>query len=410
MDPLNKEKKESRKHLIPIIIFVIFIGITIIIGFFVRELNSKQNQIKFENEVDIIHQDILTHLTIYSTALFGGRGLFEASQYVDRDEWRLYVESLKIKDTLPGIQGIGYSEFVWPENFDQYIADIRDQGFPDFTIRPEGLRDVYSSITYLEPFDVRNQQAFGFDMYQNPIRRTAMDYARDNNTPSLSGRVTLVQEIDEDVQAGFLMYVPLYAKDSKRETLQERQQEIVGFVYSAFRMNNFMKSIASLDRFDIHVMIYDGVDINLSDKDKMYDNDLDYPYQESVVNLKRELDFGGNMWTVYYSANTSSNNQLATIIFIGGALVSFLLSFLSYTLVNRKDQALKLAQGMTDDLRKRTNENEIIAKKLEDSNLTLKDNEKKLQEKVNEYERLNKLMVDRELKMVELKNNSKSKE
>ena len=43
----------------------------------------------------------------------------------------------------------------------------------------------------LEPFDARNRQAFGYDMYSQVTRRTAMDRARDTGDVAISGKVTL---------------------------------------------------------------------------------------------------------------------------------------------------------------------------------------------------------------------------
>ena len=120
---------------------------------------------------------------------------------------------------IPGIQGMGYALFVAPEEKEAHIESVRAEGFPEYTIRPEGEREMYTSIIYLEPFDERNRQAFGYDMFSNDVRRTAMEQARDTGQPKMTGRITLVQEIDEDVQAGFLIYVPYYRNGTTNETI-----------------------------------------------------------------------------------------------------------------------------------------------------------------------------------------------
>ena len=82
---------------------------------------------------------------------------------------------------------------------------MRAAGFPDYRIYPEGVRDLYSSIVYLEPFSGRNLRAFGYDMYSEPVRRAAMERARDTGEAAISAMVTLVQETDINVQPGFLV-------------------------------------------------------------------------------------------------------------------------------------------------------------------------------------------------------------
>ena len=63
-------------------------------------------------------------------------------------------------------------------------------------------------------------------MHSEPVRRKAMEQARDNDVAALSGKVLLVQETDEDLQAGTLMYVPVYNKEKPVSTLAERREAL----------------------------------------------------------------------------------------------------------------------------------------------------------------------------------------
>jgi CHASE1-domain containing sensor protein len=54
--------------------------------------------------------------------------------------------------------------------------------------------------------------------------------ARDTDAAALSGKVVLVQETDKEVQAGTLMYVPLYRKGMPIETIEQRRAAIYGWV------------------------------------------------------------------------------------------------------------------------------------------------------------------------------------
>ena len=63
-----------------------------------------------------------------------------------------------------------------------------------------GKRSVYTSIIYLEPFNKRNQRAFGYDMYSEPVRREAMDKARDENIATIAAKIILVQETGKEVR------------------------------------------------------------------------------------------------------------------------------------------------------------------------------------------------------------------
>jgi CHASE1-domain containing sensor protein len=57
-------------------------------------------------------------------------------------------------------------------------------------------------------------------MYSETVRRAALNKATEENKTIISGRVKLVQETDQDVQAGFLMYMPIYRLHSKHDNIK----------------------------------------------------------------------------------------------------------------------------------------------------------------------------------------------
>lgn len=60
------------------------------------------------------------------------------------------------------MQALGYSLMLSPDEVAAHVSKIRQEGFPEYEIRPAGLeREQYSTILYIEPFDWRNQRAFG---------------------------------------------------------------------------------------------------------------------------------------------------------------------------------------------------------------------------------------------------------
>lgn len=406
----SSRKRKAIVYFISFGVLLFFVILTIVAWGLLRKSIDQQTQSEFENEVNQIHEAIENRLEIYINAINSGRGLFEASNSVERDEWKNYVDSLGLQSNFPGIQGLGYSVVVQPEDLEKHIAEIRSQGFPDFTVRPEGDREVYTSIVFLEPFDVRNRQAFGFDMFQEPTRRTAMVYARDTGQASLSGKVILVQEIDEDVQAGFLIYTPFYKRGSQHSTIETRRENILGYIYSPFRMDNFMRGIFSVEQLGMDVEIYDGDHANFLDEDKMYDARPDHIFNmNDRFSTVKKLEIAGHSWTIRYSAINDFRfdffrKSAPSIILVGGIILSILLFFVMYMLNTRRERAMLLADKITDDLRKRTKENETINQQLESLNQNLKEKSVELQEKVKEVEEVNKHLIGREMRMIELKN------
>src|SRR5690606_4215524 len=117
---------------------------------------------------------------------------------------------------------------------------------------------------YLEPLTDLNKAAIGYDMYTEPVRRIAMDFARDNGLPALSGKVTLVQEIYDDKQPGFLMYLPLYKPGTVSLTAEQRKNNLTGYVYMPFRAYDFFKTIYENKAKEVNVVysIYNGNEVN----------------------------------------------------------------------------------------------------------------------------------------------------
>ena len=184
---------------------------------------KERAEVKFEDETSETIEDILERLNQYEQALTSGVALFQSSNNVTRDEWKKFTTAMNIGERYPGFQGVGFAKILQPGEINEHISEIKREGFPDYKVWPEYTRSIYTSIIYLEPFDWRNQRAFGYDMSTNETRWKAMKRAGETGLTSITGKVTLVQETDSDIQAGFLMYVPLYRNDTPAETIEERR-------------------------------------------------------------------------------------------------------------------------------------------------------------------------------------------
>jgi CHASE1-domain containing sensor protein len=163
---------------------------------------------------------IKRRMTLYEQVLYGTNPLFNASSAVTRNEFKQYVATLNLTNNFPGIQGVGFSQIVPPTEVNDHIEAIQNEGFPNYTLWPQGQRDIYTAIIYLEPFDYRNRRAFGYDMFSEPSRRDAMQRAIDTGQTQLTDKIKLVQETGENDQAGFLIYLPVYSKGNPTHTIE----------------------------------------------------------------------------------------------------------------------------------------------------------------------------------------------
>ncbi len=230
--PLSEDiHSPEYKKILPWAVLMILIVLSLMLWQFYEDTFQKRDKEKFNEAIHEITHEITDQMDKYKMILQGGAGVFASSErVVSREGWKAYYEYRRISTLYPGIQGIGFSRVIRPGELMQHIREIRSEGFPDYMVRPTGDRVIYTAIVFLEPFNQMNQRAFGFDMFSEPVRRAAMEKARDTGDVSMSGKVTLVQEEGQDVQSGFLIYVPIYDRKMPLNSDEERRNSIYGYV------------------------------------------------------------------------------------------------------------------------------------------------------------------------------------
>ncbi|MEX2258004.1 MAG: CHASE domain-containing protein [Woeseia sp.] len=311
----------------------------------------REASLRFDSEIGAVRADLADRLRAYEQILRGGVSLHHTLQTVTRENWRDYVENLEISESYPGLQGIGFSQVIAPGDVDAHVLAVRAEGFPEYSVWPDGEREIYTSIVYLEPFDWRNQRAFGYDMFQEPVRRLAMERARDTGLASLSGRVSLVQETNEAVQAGFLIFLPVYRTPTPSDAL-ERRRQLVGYVYSPFRMNDFMRGFMGDRGRSVALEIFDGSTV--SEDGIMYDSTA--PGRPDVVDepssTVEAIDLNGHTWTLRFSAlpALAADRSKPVIVLAGGLVVSFLLWGIVASLARQRTQAAAANERLRLDI------------------------------------------------------------
>ena len=343
--------------LAPFMVFSVCMVVTLLIWGVVRQSALKELQNEFDDEVQIIHTRLNERLDNYRDILRGTAGLFAASRSVKREEFFAYVDSLGLEQAYPGIQGVGFSLLIPVREKTRRIEAMRKEGFPQFTIRPEGVRDPYSAIIYLEPFDWRNQRAFGYDMYSDPIRREAMERARDGDVEALSAKVVLVQETGAEIQNGCLLYRPVYRTNLPHKTVNERRSSLIGWVYEPFRMNDLM-SKGVLGRYldtvrdELDIEIYDGD--SLDAQNILFDSNVARSENPARFVSIRSMQYFGRNWTLAVRSLPAFEAKLkiaqARIVLVSGGVISLLLTLVVRLLVTTDVRAIKLAGKMSEKL------------------------------------------------------------
>ena len=285
---------------------------------YVTEQVKQQTKIKFERQVSETKNSLSFHIQTYINVLQASESLFAASKTVERDEWKKFVDSLNLQKLYPGINGIGFVRYVPQSKKIDYEQQVRrdtsvdKNGYPDFAIKPAGIRPEYFVIEYIEPLQP-NRAAFGFDVGSEPIRRTALKRARDTGKPAASGRIILVQ--DATRQPGLLIMLPVYRQGMPHSTIQQRRSALLGFIYAPFRASALIgEALTDANKQDLDLEVYNS-------KALMYDKNGVQQVNNSKFQLRQvvTLNVAGEAWQLYFTSN-SSLDKTPILVAYGGTI------------------------------------------------------------------------------------------
>lgn len=374
----------GNRVILPYLILVLGFCFTLLVYYYFSKLTREQDRISFDRTVQEIQDQIRLRIATSITLLHSGTGLFAASDAVTTREFDRFVQQMDLEKNYPGVLGIGFSRRFSAAEKDAVIADMERQRIAGFHIWPsDPPRNEYNAILYLQPATEPNKKAIGYDMGTEAVRRQAMDAARDSGEPTASGRVILVQE-----REGFLIYVPVYRKGAQLDTVSQRRQALIGFVYSPFTAREFLADIKRAKGYDVSFQIYDG-----AVKEENLLSPIDSEASGKPLFSDQEpLDVAGHQWTVLYMTKPSfekrSGGSLPKYTLIVGGLLSFLFFGVTRAEVQARSRAERSAEEVKKSettIRKTLNERERAETALRETSEALRDAD---QRALLEYERL----------------------
>ncbi|HJV02858.1 MAG TPA: CHASE domain-containing protein [Burkholderiaceae bacterium] len=343
------------------------VALTVTVWQLVGASTERRARERFEVSCTSIQQRIVKRMTLYETALRSTQALFKVQPNVTRQQWHDYVDGIAIERNFPGLQGLGYARYLRPGEQAGLERAVQASGYPQFRVWPPSDADGYAPVLYLEPFTGRNLRAFGYDMMSEPTRRNAMLAAARSGRPTLTAKVTLVQESEEHVQAGFLMYLPVYAPDVPLATPEQRMAALLGYTYSPFRTLDLMRDVLGTDNMAVQLDIYDGASTDASAR--LYSSGERTPEQARLYPnpflRTSALTVADHPWTLRFTSlpafEDAIDRQKSHIVLLAGTIISLLFFGVVRALTARREYAVALAEDMTAALRR--SESSLLAAK-----------------------------------------------
>ena len=290
--------------------------------------------------------------------LRGGAGYFRASDEITRSQWRLYANTLAANAWIPGLVGFGYAALVPREALAGHQAAVRAEGFPNYKVWPPGDRPYYAPILFLEPSSGPNLRAIGYDLFSEPVRRAALENARDEGSPAMTGKLRLVQDTEGEDGAGLLLLYPIYRPELPQATVYERRLAMQGWVYCPIRMDDFMTDLLPGPNMEyggemrLRILdkgVFGGGLLFDSDKNGGDEGDEGVRFSEDIV-----IPVADRSWTLEFRQSFgpafSKEYENVWAIGFGGAIITLLVFWLVLNLLNTSYNARRIARKLNAEV------------------------------------------------------------
>ena len=338
---------------------------------------------EFERRTDKVFQELEDNFDNYIDALHSIESFFGSSVTVGRQEFKSFVSRWFLRHR--GIQALSWNPRVLDTERTAYEQAARRNGFTNFQITEQNgqgelaraaPRAEYAPVYYLEPY-VGNESALGFDVASDPVRREALNQARDTGKPRATDPTTLVQ--DAELKPGFLVFLPIYRNGLPQRTPEERRRNLQGYATGAFRVSDLIKTSlkGGEEPKDVEIRLYD--DTGGGKRRLLYDHrsqalgSKDPPVETDTVMkpavLQRVIPFemAGRRWIIQFAPTkeylAAQRSWQIWSVLAGGLLFTGLLGAFSLMVTGRAAEL----QAINRDLQKEITDRKLAEEALRKS-------------------------------------------
>jgi PAS domain S-box-containing protein len=275
--------------------------------------------------------------------------LFASAPNVDEQEFHRFVNRALSRN--PGIRGLSWNPRVEAADRARFeaesgaaITELDSQG----RRVPATGRAEYVVVRFIEP--ASNKKPMGLDVGSEPVRREALERARDTGKVVATGPIQLVNE--EGGQLNVLVFAPVYSAGDVPVTVEQRRREIRGYTTGAFRLGDLVEAaLRKLPRDGIAVAL---VDVGDSVHRRLLYTDAGWPRREDgrhQVRRQRFL-FAERPWEIHVVSTQPAGfgSWRAWMILFGGLLFTGLLGAFLHIVTSRAARVQEVVNFRTAQL------------------------------------------------------------
>jgi diguanylate cyclase (GGDEF)-like protein len=223
------------------------LALSLIAAYAVGQWEARVTEIAFDGVAKTRLIVLQNGINEYLSRLGTLRTLFEsANDEVTRSEFEVF--SRKLFENHSGLLRVGWAPRVNRKERAEVEAAAISDGvvgyqfkslFADGAVRPSLQSDEYVPIVYsTEP---KTSAVYGFDYWSDPVRRAALERARDNDIVTVVP--SKIWNHGKAYARGVLVSVPVYVKGTSRTTIADRRRNLMGFVVGVFEVPQLLQSV-----------------------------------------------------------------------------------------------------------------------------------------------------------------------
>jgi signal transduction histidine kinase len=345
-------------------VLLISLLLTVLAWYYVRQSVDAQNRARFDEATQAVESVILRRVNRNLDTMYGARGLFLVSDSVEREEWDGYVKIVSGIEPerfwwRSGFQSLGFARYVRPDEREAYSREAREEGVRDLWPKPSGERSAYFPLELVAPSNEANRRMIGYDAYSDPAHRSAMNRARDTDSPEVTRMDYVLTEAppnsEEDLTPakGFVVYLPVYQEGEPTDTVAERRRALRGFIVGTFKADElFAEIFGDIFHPAIDFEVYAGEDIESSSLLYDYNGVMNAGEKgnAALISKTSRIDVTGYPWSLYFATlpefEEGARSNLPAFVLASGVAVSLLLFGITWMLVRSRSEAVRASADL----------------------------------------------------------------
>ncbi|GEM_PF-4115225 len=318
---------------IPIATLVLIISLLVTIWGWISVKQFNQHYLEntlFNYKVEDLKKALTSQMLTYQKMLQEIANLRVISPTMKPREWENYINNLPLEHH-PSLKHLG---FVHP------IATDTSQLKNTQTIKLLSNSQSLLSHSQLKLMVETN-------MWEDPLKRAAMERARDTGKPALSTQINLPHATFDPKPLGFILYVPVYQDELLQNTPEERQMALLGYVYGIFDTHELIAELLTdIPNQQIQLHIDDNLSATPSSTHSVLKpNNYSSSMTQASMTKLDTLVIAGHSWKLYFSASSDfsviTQNYISDLVLFGGLVSSFLLFGITRSLEIKRHSIIK---------------------------------------------------------------------